>query len=182
MKTNSDRRKFLKLSLSAAAGLAAIPESYGASNKFREFKDDFPAASAAPQTASIKFSVIGLNHGHIYGITEALIRGGGQLVAFYGKEKDLTDAFAKRYPQAKLAQSEKEILEDNSIQLIASAAIPIDRAPLGVQVMKHGKDFLVDKPGIITLDQLAEARRVAKRNESASMPSCIVNDLRTGPL
>jgi predicted dehydrogenase len=28
--------------------------------------------------------------------------------------------------------------------------------------MKHGKDFMVDKPGVTTLEQLAEARRVQK--------------------
>lgn len=33
------------------------------------------------------------------------------------------------------------------------------RAPLGVRVMRHGKDFLSDKPGIVTLAQLAEVRR-----------------------
>src|SRR5690606_19522389 len=66
------------------------------------------------------------------------------------------------YPNAKQARSEKEILEDSSVQLVASASIPIDRAPLGIQVMKHGKDFMADKPGIVTLDQLAEASRVHK--------------------
>jgi predicted dehydrogenase len=164
MKINNNRRNFLKLSLSAAAGLAAIPQTYGVSKNIRTIEDYSDIKSSYPQ-GSIKFSVIGLNHGHIYGMVEAITRGGGQLVAFYGKEKDLTDAFAKRYPQAKLAQSEREILEDSSIQLIASASIPIDRAPLGIQVMKHGKDFLVDKPGIITLDQLAEARKVQKETK-----------------
>src|SRR5690606_4107070 len=70
--------------------------------------------------------------------------------------------FSKRFPDAKLARSEQEILEDTSIQLVVSASIPVDRAPLGVRVMKHGKDYMVDKPGIITLDQLAEVRRVQK--------------------
>jgi predicted dehydrogenase len=38
--------------------------------------------------------------------------------------------------------------------------VPADRAPLGVRVMRHGKDFMTDKPGFTTLEQLAEARRV----------------------
>ncbi len=53
-----------------------------------------------------------------------------------------------------------EILEDESIQLVTSAAIPCDRAPLGVRVMQHGKDYLADKPAFTSLEQLAEARRV----------------------
>ncbi len=107
----------------------------------------------------IRFSVIGLNHGHINGQTRAVLRGGGELVSFYAKEPDLAAAFSKQFPQAKLARNEKEILEDNSIQLIVSASIPNERAPLGVAVMRHGKDFMVDKPGITTLEQLDEVRR-----------------------
>ena len=38
--------------------------------------------------------------------------------------------------------------------------MPADRAPLGIRVMQHGKDFMSDKPGFTTLDQLAEARHV----------------------
>src|SRR6185503_14434199 len=41
-----------------------------------------------------------------------------------------------------------------------SSAIPDERAPIGIRVMQHGKDYMVDKPGITTLDQLAEVRRV----------------------
>jgi predicted dehydrogenase len=43
-----------------------------------------------------------------------------------------------------------------------SSGIASERAPLGVEVMKHGKDYLVDKPGITTLEQLAEVRKVQK--------------------
>ena len=70
--------------------------------------------------------------------------------------------FAKRHPQAKLARSEKEIIEDGSIKLIVSAAIPEERAPLGIEVMRHGKDYMSDKPGITSLDQLAQVRSVQK--------------------
>src|SRR4029450_11336598 len=69
-------------------------------------------------------------------------------------------AFAKRYPQAKQAGSEREILEDSTIQLVVSASIPNERGPLGIQGGGHGRDFMVDKPGMTTLEQLAEARRV----------------------
>jgi predicted dehydrogenase len=43
---------------------------------------------------------------------------------------------------------------------VVSAIAPDERAPLGVRVMRHGKDYLADKPGVTTLDQLAEVRRV----------------------
>jgi predicted dehydrogenase len=95
-------------------------------------------------------------------MVQAVTRGGGQLVAVYAKESDLLAAFTKQFPQVKVAASEKEILEDNTIQLIMSSGIPDERAPLGVRVMQHGKDYLVDKPGITTLEQLAEVRKVQK--------------------
>jgi predicted dehydrogenase len=113
----------------------------------------------------IRFAAIGLNHSHINGQVETVIRGGGELVSFYAKEPDLAAAFTKRFPQAKLARSEKEILEDKSIQLVVSAAIPVERAPLGIAVMRHGKDFMADKPGIITLEQLAEVKKVQKETK-----------------
>jgi predicted dehydrogenase len=109
---------------------------------------------------SIRFSVIGINHPHIYGQANLLLRAGAELVAFYATEPDLIAEFAKAYPQACLAHSAEEILEDTSIQLIASAAIPDERAPLGIRAMRHGKDYMSDKPGFVSLEQLAEARHV----------------------
>lgn len=156
----SDRRKFIRQSITAAASLAvgsALPYQVPARPVTEVVRSREP--STAPP---IKFAVIGLNHGHIYGQTEAMVRNGGQLVSFYAKEPALVKAFGERYPNAKLTRSEKEILEDNTLQLVVSASIPIDRAPLGVEVMKHGKDFMVDKPGIVSLDQLAEVRKVQK--------------------
>jgi predicted dehydrogenase len=111
------------------------------------------------QASRLRFAAIGLNHGHINGQVDAVTRGGGELVAFFAKEADLADAFAKRYPGARRARSEKEILEDPTILLVVSAAIPDERAPLGIEVMRHGKDFMVDKPGSTTLEQLAAVRR-----------------------
>lgn len=113
-------------------------------------------------TPKIRFSTIGLNHFHIYGQTNLLLRAGAELVSFYATEPDLIALYQKDYPQAKLASSEAEILEDESIHMVISASIPSERAPLGIRVMQHGKDFMSDKPGFTTLEQLAEARRVQK--------------------
>ena len=113
----------------------------------------------------IRFSVIGINHSHINGQVNAVLRGGGELVTLYAAEDDLAAAFMKTFPQVKRVQSEKEILEDSSIQLVLSSAIPDERAPIGIRVMQHGKDYMADKPGIITMAQLAEARRVQKETK-----------------
>jgi predicted dehydrogenase len=109
---------------------------------------------------NIRFSAIGINHNHIYGQVRLLLRAGAEFVSFYAPEPDLIGEFAAAFPQARLASSPDEILEDKTIQLVVTSGIPCERAPLGVEVMKHGKDFMSDKPGFTTLDQLAEARRV----------------------
>lgn len=159
-----NRRDFLRNSLYSAAGLAMFPQlTPNAYGSIKTVLADQPFAPAMPPR--IKFAVIGMNHGHIYGQVEAVTRGGGELVSFFTKEADLTAAFAKRYPDAKQAKSEAEILDDKSIQLVLSSGIPDERGPLGVRVMKAGKDYMVDKPGLTTLEQLAEVRKVQKETK-----------------
>lgn len=108
----------------------------------------------------MRFAAIGLNHNHIEGQVNLLLRAGAEFVSFYAPEPELVAKYRPMYPQARLARSAEEILEDETIQLIVSAGIPAERAPLGIQVMQHGKDYMSDKPGFTTLAQLAEARRV----------------------
>ena len=108
----------------------------------------------------IRFSAIGMNHGHIYGQVNLLLRAGAELVSFYAPEPDLAAQFQGRFPDAHLAQSRDQILEDDSIQMVVSAGIPCERQPLGVAVMRRGKDYMSDKPAFTTLEQLEEARRV----------------------
>lgn len=166
MKAN--RRHFLRQSLATAAGTAlpaALLSGMPPQHTQRPTEVVVAPSKASTPHASIRFSVIGLNHGHIYGQVEALLHGGGELVAVYAREADLLKRFRQRYPQAEAASSEEEILEDDSIQLIASASIPADRAPLGIRAMQHGKDFMSDKPGILTLDQLEAVRRVQQATQ-----------------
>ncbi|MDH7487317.1 MAG: Gfo/Idh/MocA family oxidoreductase [Anaerolineae bacterium] len=108
----------------------------------------------------LRFAAIGLNHDHIYMQTNILLEAGAQLVSYYAAEPDLAAVYGQRYPQAALARCEEEILEDPTIQLVISAGIPCDRAPLGIRVMQHGKDYMTDKPGMTTLEQLEAVRRV----------------------
>lgn len=108
----------------------------------------------------VRFSTIGLNHYHVWGQTKTMLNAGAELVAVYAKEPELLAEYTASFPQATVAPSEEAILEDESIQLIVNAGIPSERAPMGIRAMQHGKDFMVDKPGFSTLEQLAEVRRV----------------------
>ena len=156
-----NRRAFLQ-SLGAAGMATALPEAVfaGPTSSGSVLHE---VAQSSPDTApkhSIRFAVCGISHDHIYGMIGAVQRGGGLLVAAYGEEPDKLAAFTKRYPDVKMVKSEAEILDDESIHLVLSSAIPNQRAPLGIRVMRHGKDYLSDKPGITTLEQLAEVRKV----------------------
>jgi predicted dehydrogenase len=167
----SDRRKFILQSFASATGIAAtsmLPSDlFGLDLHGTLHPEEIilkPEKRSMPKE-SIRFSVIGINHGHIYSMIDALITGGGEMVSVYAREPELQQSFTKRYPGIKVAKSEEEILEDKSIQLVASASIPVDRAPLGIRVMLSGKDFMADKPGILTFAQFNEVKKVQKQTK-----------------
>ena len=103
-------------------------------------------------------AAIGLDHGHIYGQCNGLIEAGAELKAVYDPDPKKVEAFKKNFPQVKVASSEEEILEDESIKLVTSACIPKDRPALGLRVLSSGKHYFSDKPGFTTKEQLAQAR------------------------
>lgn len=153
---NVSRRSVLKV----AGIMGGFSEAGSALEAARPLHTEVAAAPEQDDTPkhSIRFAVIGLDHSHINSITDTIQRSGGELVAVHSANPQALAAFQKRFG-AKAARSEDEVLDDSSIQLVCSAAVPNLRGPLGARVMRHGKDFLVDKPAITTLDQLAEVRR-----------------------
>ena len=166
-----NRRNFIKSAVGASMGLLTashllgneLPVNTFPSSGKNEIAPFTSSLRANNQSSRIRFSVIGLNHPHIYGMVRTIIGGGGELTTFYAKEEDLADEFLKTFPQTKRVATEAEILDDNTIQLVLSASISNERAPLGIRVMEHGKDFMVAKPGITSLAQLADVRKVQKK-------------------
>lgn len=110
----------------------------------------------------LKFAAIGINHAHIYGQVDCLKRAGAEFVAFHALEDDLAKTFSEKYPEAKRVSDPRAILEDESIAIVTTAAIPGDRAEIALSAMRHGKDVLTDKPGMTTFAQLEEIQRVQK--------------------
>lgn len=111
----------------------------------------------------IRFAAIGLDHRHIYGQVKCLLDAGAECVGFH-QPTDIHPlaGFVERFPQVPRVESRERLLEDPSIQLIVTAGIPAERAELAVAAMRHGKDVMVDKPGVTTKAQLAEVRKVQK--------------------
>jgi len=112
---------------------------------------DFPFAAAA------------LDHGHIYGQCNGLIEAGGTLRYVYDPDPKKVAAFVEKFPQVKPVDAMEAILDDPEIRLIAAAAVPCDRGPLGVRVMEAGKDYFTDKTPFTAPEQLEQARATAVR-------------------
>lgn len=110
-------------------------------------------------TAHLRFAAIGINHSHIHGQTKCMLDAGGELVAFHAIEDDLAARYAAAHPRARRVTDKRAILDDSSIQLVLTSAIPDERAGIAIAAMRHGKDVMADKPGVVSLAQLDEVRR-----------------------
>jgi predicted dehydrogenase len=111
----------------------------------------------------MRFAAIGLDHRHIYDLTQDLLDEGAECV---GYNPDTTDprvlaGFRKHFPQVPQSETMR-LLEDPSIDFVVIAARPCDRADLAIAAMQRGKDVMVDKPGVTTLEQLAAVERAVQ--------------------
>ncbi len=108
------------------------------------------------------FSVIALDHGHIYGMCNGLTEAGGTLKYVYDPDPQKVKDFLKAFPCAQAAASKAQVLADKETRLVASAAVTSQRCPLGLEVMGAGKDYFTDKAPLTTLAQLAQAKDKVK--------------------
>lgn len=108
--------------------------------------------------------VVGLDHGHIYGMCTGLTEAGAEVRMVYDPDPEKVAAFLKVYPETRVARSEDEVLQDTEVRLVASASVPVQRADLGIRVMKCEKDFFADKPPCTTRVQLERARAVTQES------------------
>lgn len=116
--------------------------------------------AAVVKAGEFAFAAVALDHGHINGQCNGLVEAGATLKWVYDPDAQKVEALRKRYPQAKAARSMDEILDDADIKLVAAAAVPCERGPLGCRVMQAGKDYFTDKCPFTTMMQLDTARRV----------------------
>lgn len=113
---------------------------------------------------SLRFAAIGLDHRHIYEQVGRLLQLGCQYADFWteGDPQPLA-GFVKRFPGIPRVADKRRLLEDPTIALIVTAAIPVDRAALAAEAMDHGKDVMTDKPGCTSLAQLDALREAVAR-------------------
>lgn len=122
-----------------------------------------PESKARPvvKAGEFVFAVSHLDHGHIFGQVNGLREAGATLKWVYDVDPARVAKFREKYPEAQVATDFRQILDDPEVRLVASAGIPCERGPTGLQVMAAGKDYFVDKCPFTTLNQLAEARAAA---------------------
>ena len=104
------------------------------------------------------FAAVALDHGHIYGQCKGLTEAGGELRYVYDPDPAKVDKFCSTFPGVEPLPSIDAVLERTEVKLVASAAIPSERGPLGLRVMDAGKDYFTDKTPFTTLAQLEAAR------------------------
>jgi predicted dehydrogenase len=124
-----------------------------------------PQGKPAPvvKKGDFVFAATALDHGHIYGMCNGLTEAGGEVRYVYDPEPARAEKFCAAFPSARAVSSEAELLEKDDVLLVAAAAVPNERGPLGVRVMNAGKDYFTDKTPFTAADQLAQARETAAR-------------------
>lgn len=124
-----------------------------------------PKGKPAPvvEPGEFVFAAVALDHGHIYGMCNGLTEAGATLKWVYDPDPAKVAGFLKKFPQAKAAASEEEVLSDPEVKLVAGAAVTSKRCALGIRVMKAGKDYFTDKAPLTTLSQLEEARQTVRQ-------------------
>ena len=111
------------------------------------------------------FAAAFLDHGHIHGQTNGLLEAGATLTKVYDPDPRRLAAYLEHFPQAVAAATYEELLEDPGLHLIASAAIPNQRAAVGVRAMEAGKHYFTDKSPFTTLEQLDSARQAVHEHK-----------------
>ena len=122
------------------------------------YAPDMSGMQAVVAPGDFVFAASHFDHGHIYGQINGLAQAGGVLKAIYEPDATRIESVQKAHPEATVVQDFREILDDEEIHLVTSAAIPDLRCGIGLKVLDSGKDYLTDKAPFTTLDQLAAAR------------------------
>jgi predicted dehydrogenase len=107
-----------------------------------------------------RFAAIGLDHRHVYDLTQGLLAAGQSCIGYCPQTSDprVLAGFRKRFPGIPAIERER-LLDDPSIDFVVIAAVPRDRAALAIEAMTRGKDVMTDKPGVTTFEQLAAVER-----------------------
>ena len=114
----------------------------------------------------LRFGVIGIDHRHIYHLIQGLLDAGASCAGYVPHTSDpkVLQGLQERFPDLRACTDPDALLQDPRIELIVSAAIPAQRADIAIAAMQHGKDVLVDKPGVTTTEQLQRVQHMVAQS------------------
>jgi predicted dehydrogenase len=111
----------------------------------------------------ISFAALGLDHRHIYGMTQGMLDAGAVLAGWWTEgSPQPVDGYRTRFPTAP-RQELQTILNDPEISLVLIACRPDRRADLAIAAMRAGKDVMVDKPGCISANEVKRLRDTVRQ-------------------
>ena len=114
----------------------------------------------------LRFGVIGIDHRHVYHLIQGLLDAGASCAGYVSHTSDpkVLQGVQERFGGVRACADPDELLQDPQVQLIVSAAIPAQRADIAIAAMRHGKDVLVDKPGVTTAEQLQRVEQMVAQS------------------
>jgi predicted dehydrogenase len=112
----------------------------------------------------MRFAVIGLDHRHAYHMVDGLLAAGAICAGYDPATSDprVLAGFEEGFPHLPKVADPRRFLDDATIDVIVCAAIPRDRTAIAIDAMSHGKDVMVDKPGVTSFEQLAAVERAVR--------------------
>ncbi len=125
-----------------------------------------PPAPVCPPGA-FPIALVAPNHPHITGMAAGLSQAGATVKWLLPDDEPHAykwfESLRKSFPQAQIAQSLDQILDDPETRLVAAAAITDQRAALGLKCLHAGKDYFTDKGPFTTLDQLDQVKAAVQK-------------------
>ncbi len=112
-------------------------------------------------THTVRFAAVGLDHAHIHGQIAGLIGAGAEFVAMATDDPSspIAAQVRERYPDVPVVDDPDELIGQDGIDLIVTAAVPDRRGPIAVAALRAGKDVVADKPGCVSFAQLEEIEK-----------------------
>ncbi len=102
----------------------------------------------------IRVGVIGLDHNHGLMLAARLWQAGATIAAYHASGAPNLVAMRLLGPRSR-ALPVDAIIDDPTIDLIVTAAIPSERGDIAVRALRAGKHVVADKPGVTTSEGLA---------------------------
>lgn len=109
------------------------------------------------------FAVAAMDHGHIQGQVNGLTEAGATLkYVFDANDPAKAEGMAEKFGAVHVDDLDT-VLNDPEVRLVAAAAIPNERADLGIRCMDAGKHYFTDKTPLVSLEQLDAVKAAVAR-------------------